>query len=92
MIAATAMTSRDKNSSERYRPLRRKSSNPFAKDAIIDLDHADNRMRFNNSQDPIHFVFDYIEDKPVKVLAKEFAKETLEDIAKFVSKVTKKFN
>ena len=47
----------------------------------------DKRMRFNNSKDPIYFLFDYVENKPMSVLAKEFVKDTYEDICNFVSKV-----
>ncbi len=47
----------------------------------------DKRMRFNNSQDPIYFVFDCIENRPLKVLAKEFVKDTFFEAVNFVSKV-----
>lgn len=47
----------------------------------------DKRMRFNNSQDPIYFVFDCIENRPIKVLAKEFVKDTFFEAVNFVSKV-----
>ena len=50
------------------------------------LNKKDRRMRFNNSQDPIYYVFDCIENRPLKVLAKEFVKDTFFDIANFVSK------
>ncbi len=51
------------------------------------LDKRDRRMRFNNSQDPIYYVFDCIENRPVSTLAKEFVKDTLYEITHFVSKV-----
>lgn len=46
----------------------------------------DRRMRFNTSKDPIYYIFDCIENRPIKTLAKEFVKDTFFDIAKFVSK------
>ena len=47
----------------------------------------DRRMRFNNSKDPIYYIFDCIENRPVSTLAKEFVKDTFFDIANFVSRV-----
>lgn len=49
----------------------------------------DRRMRFNNSKDPIYYIFDCVENRPLQTLAKEFVKDTFFDIANFVSKVTK---
>ena len=57
------------------------------KDNLEYLNKNDRRMRFNNSKDPIYFVFDHIEDRPVSTLAKEFVQDTLHDICNFVSKV-----
>ncbi len=51
------------------------------------LEKKDRRMRFNNSQDPIYSVFDCIEDRPLKVLAKEFVKDSFFEAVNFVSKV-----
>ena len=53
------------------------------------LEHNDKRMRFNNSQDPIYYVFDCIENRPVSVLAKEFVKDSVFEVINFVSKVVK---
>ena len=47
----------------------------------------DRRMRFNNSKDPIYYVFDCIENRPIRTLAKEFVKDSFFEIANFVSKV-----
>ena len=53
------------------------------------LKNKDRRMRFNNSKDPIYYVFDCIENRPIKTLAKEFVKDTIKDtmsgVMKFVS-------
>lgn len=51
------------------------------------LENKDRRMRFNNSQDPIYFVFDCIENRPVSTLAKEFVKDSFFEVVNFVSKV-----
>lgn len=39
----------------------------------------DRRMRFNNSKDPIFYVFDVIESRPVTTLAKEFVRDAFKD-------------
>lgn len=64
------------------RTSRRKSIEDFEY-----LKSKDRRMRFNNSQDPIYFVFDCIENRPIKTLAKEFVKDSFFEAVNFVSKV-----
>ncbi len=49
----------------------------------------DRRMRFNNAKDPIYYVFDVIENRPIKTLAKEFVKDSFFEIANFVTKVVR---
>lgn len=51
------------------------------------LNKKDRRMRFNTSQDPIYYVFDCIENRPLGVLAKEFVKDTFFETVNFVSKI-----
>lgn len=51
------------------------------------LKNKDRRMRFNNSKDPIYYVFDCIENRPVSTLAKEFVKDSFFEVVNFVSKV-----
>ncbi len=51
------------------------------------FDNHDRRMRFNNAQDPIYYVFDCIENRPLKTLAKEFVKDSVFDVMNFVSRV-----
>lgn len=51
------------------------------------LENKDKRMRFNTSQDPIYYVFDCIENRPIPVLAKEFVKDSVFEVINFVSKV-----
>lgn len=51
------------------------------------LENKDRRMRFNNSQDPIYYVFDCIENRPITTLAKEFIKDSFFEAVNFVSKV-----
>ncbi len=49
------------------------------------LERKDKRMRFNNSKDPIFYVFDCIENRPIPTLAKEFVKDSVRDVINFVS-------
>ena len=49
------------------------------------LERKDKRMRFNNSKDPIYYVFDCIENRPIKTLAAEFVKDSFKDISNFIS-------
>jgi hypothetical protein len=49
----------------------------------------DRRMRFNTSKDPIYYIFDCVENRPISTLAKEFVKDSFFDIANFVSKVVR---
>lgn len=53
------------------------------------LAQSDRRMRFNNSKDPIYYVFDVIENRPIKTLAKEFVKDSFFEAVNFVSKVVR---
>lgn len=53
------------------------------------LEKQDRRMRFNNSKDPIYYVFDVIENRPVSTLAKEFVKDSFFEAVNFVSKVVR---
>ena len=65
------------------KPIRRRISNKEFKY----LEAKDRRMRFNNAQDPIYYVFDCIENRPIKTLAKEFVKDSLFEAVNFISKV-----
>ena len=59
------------------------------KDTFVYLNKNDRRMRFYNAQDPIYFCFDYVENRPVAELAKEFVKDSIYEITNFVSKIVK---
>lgn len=66
---------------------KRKSVNGCSVEDFNYLEKNDRRMRFNNSKDPIYYVFDCLEDRPITTLAKEFVKDSFKDIANFVSRV-----
>jgi len=71
----------------RRRPGNKKKTKEFNIEDYCYLDKRDKRMRFNNSKDPIYYVFDCIENRPVSTLAKEFVKDTFFEISNFVSRV-----
>lgn len=68
---------------------KRKKTAKFSIEDYCYLDKRDKRMRFNNAKDPIYYVFDCIENRPVSTLAKEFVKDTFFEITNFVSKVVR---
>lgn len=68
---------------------RKQTENGFSIEDINYLEKKDKRMRFNNSKDPIYYVFDVIENRPIKTLAKEFVKDSFFEIANFVTKVVR---
>lgn len=69
------------------RNKKRKSSTGFSIEDYCYLEKNDRRMRFNNSKDPIYYVFDCVENRPITTLAKEFVKDSFKDIVNFVSTV-----
>jgi len=68
---------------------RKQETKQFNIEDIKYLQKKDRRMRFNNAQDPIYYVFECIENRPIKTLAKEFVKDSFFEIANFVSKAVK---
>ena len=63
----------------------RKLANKKATKMFNYLEQTDRRMRFNNAQDPIYYIFDCIEKRPIKTLAKEFVKDAVKDTFNFIS-------
>jgi len=63
----------------------RKPANKKAAKMFNYLEQNDRRMRFNNAQDPIYYVFDCIENRPIKVLAKEFIRDAVRDTVSYIS-------
>ncbi len=49
----------------------------------------DRRMRFNTSRDPIYYVFNVIENRPIPTLAKEFVKDSFKDLARCITRVVR---
>ena len=93
MLAATADSHNETSGNGQCGSLTRKrrgnkrNTNGFSIENYGYLDRRDKRMRFNNAKDPIYYVFDCIENRPVSTLAKEFVRDSFKDIINFVSTV-----
>lgn len=74
------------------RPIKKVNKSEITSENLEDytfIGQKDRRMRFNTARDPIYYVFDVIENRPVKTLAKEFVKDSFFEIANFVTKVVR---
>ncbi len=92
MIEMTANSHNETSGNGQFGALTRKRKGDkknaeFSIEDIKYLSKADRRMRFNNSRDPIYYVFDCIENRPIKTLAKEFVKDSFFEVANFVTRV-----
>ena len=88
------MLANPKNDNQFGSLTRRKSANKrrtkeFNIEDYCYLDKRDKRMRFNTSKDPIYYVFDVIENRPISTLAKEFVKDSFFEAVNFVSQVVR---
>ncbi len=94
MLKTTAESNNNTNGNGQFGSLlRKKRQSTNTQDFNIEdynyLEKKDRRMRFNNAKDPIYYVFDVIENRPIKTLAKEFVRDSFFDIANFVSQVVR---
>lgn len=95
MLPTTAESNNNTSGNGQFGALtrRRKKQQAEHKEFNIEdynyLAQTDRRMRFNNSKDPIYYVFDVIENRPISTLAKEFVKDSFFEITNFVSKVVR---
>ena len=87
MILQSPSTENNRTGSGAYKPLKRqKKKKGSSSEEFEYLDKRDIRMRFKNSKDPIYVAFDVLDRQPLKKLAADFVKESLNDIIVFVSK------
>lgn len=94
MIPTTAESHNNTNGNGQFGSLLRKrqqkeTTKEFNIEDFNYLEKKDRRMRFNNSKDPIYYVFDVIENRPIKTLAKEFVKDSFFEAVNFVSRVVR---
>jgi len=93
MLPTTTESNNNTSGNGQFGSLLRKRNQKEVKEFNIEdynyLEKKDRRMRFNNSKDPIYYVFDVIENRPIKTLAKEFVKDSFFEAVNFVSKVVR---
>lgn len=53
------------------------------------LNKNDRRMRFNNSQDPIYYVFNVLEQRSVPALVGDLIEDTCYEITTMIKKIVK---
>lgn len=91
MLAATADSHNETSGNGQFGSLTRKrgkkKSAGFSIEDFNYLAQRDRRMRFNTAKDPIYYVFDCLEDRPISTLAKEFVRDSFKDVVNFVSRV-----
>lgn len=91
MLSATADSHNETSGNGQFGSLTRKRGKKKATGFSIEdfnyLAQKDRRMRFNTAKDPIYYVFDCLEDRPITTLAKEFVKDSVKDVINFVSRV-----
>lgn len=94
MLPTTAESNNNTSGNGQFGTLTRRKkqqieANEFNIEDFNYLAQKDRRMRFNNSKDPIYYVFDVIENRPISTLAKEFVKDSFFEITNFVSQVVR---
>lgn len=54
--------------------------------SLDEIDNRDLRYKFKNTQDPINLAFQSVQNTSLQKLAKDFVKESFDDIVSFISK------
>lgn len=90
MIFATTPTTNEKNGNGKYSGLRRrkkKKASPEAKKGEFRYlrNSQDLTMKFANSQDPIYFAFECIENRSVMQLMSDFIKDSVFEVKNLFS-------
>ena len=51
------------------------------------LNKKDRQMRFNNAKDPLYYIFDGMEQKPMKAVIRDFVKDIVTDLKRYYKKL-----
>lgn len=51
------------------------------------LNKKDRQMRFNNAKDPLYYIFDGMEEQPLKAVFNNFVKDIIGDVKKYYKKL-----
>ena len=86
---AATNTENNRTGSGSYKPLKRnpKRENKEQEKQTDVMEQKDRRMRFKNAKDPVYVAFDYLDRQPLKKLAIDFVKDSINDIIFFVSRI-----
>ncbi len=82
-ISAMTQMNNNRGGNGQFRPLARRPKQ--LEKALSTIDKKDIRMRFRNSRDPLYIAFDYLDQRPVQELAKDFVKDSIYEIMNFIS-------
>lgn len=90
MIFATTPTTNEKNGNGKYSGLRRRKKKKGSSEAKTNefrylRNSQDLTMRFANSQDPIYFAFECIENRSVMQLMSDFIKDSVFEVKNLFS-------
>lgn len=72
---------------ETFNPFKSVDNSEVLKSNLNEIDSRSIRSTFKATQDPIQYVFDSFNNTSLKTLAKDFVKESFEDIVSFVSNI-----
>ena len=82
-ISAMTQMNNNRGGNGQFRPMARRPKQ--LEKTLATIDKKDIRMRFRNSRDPLYIAFDYLDNRPVQELAKEFVKDSIYEIMNFIS-------
>ena len=51
------------------------------------LNKKDRQMRFNNAKAPLYYIFDGMEQKPMKAVIRDFVKDIVTDLKRYYKKL-----
>ena len=74
---------------EDFNPFEVKDNSALLKETLSKIDERDIRTKFKSTTDPINVAFETLESASLKTLAKDFVKDSLLDIADFISRIYK---
>ncbi len=74
---------------QEFNPFEIKDCKESLRENLDTIDNRDIRMKFKNTQDPINLAFKTIENTSLKILARDFVKETFFDFVSSVRDICK---
>lgn len=75
---------------ETFNPFNPVDNSELLKSNLNEIDSRSIRSTFKATQDPIQYVFDSFDNTSLKTLAKDFVKESFDDVISFITKIINK--